>query len=362
MQWYYAEDGKQLGPATEAEFQSLVNAGKITPQTLVWHAGMASWAAYESLSPAGPQPAPAAPAPAKAAALAAAAAAGGGTGICRECHKIFPLADMITYEGATICASCKPAFFQRLQEGAPPSRDAGGEGNTPNRELMAQARAALQGNWGGAIGICVVFVAIVVAASMAGVFIPFLGQLVQIFLAPPLLVGVLWFFLALCRGENAAVGMIGHGFGRYWLSVGASFMQQLIVNLWTLLAALPGIIVIIVFAIKNFSQVTPEISGALVLGILLLIPAVFVSIYVSYMYGMVMFIVSDDSEVGVMDSLRRSQTMMRGMKWKFFCLNLRFIGWALLAVLTCGIGFLWLGPYLSASCARFYDDVRGRAA
>jgi uncharacterized membrane protein len=64
--------------------------------------------------------------------------------------------------------------------------------------------------------------------------------------------------------------------------------------------------------------------------------------------------------VGALEAITRSRAMMNGKKWKFFCLNMRFIGWALLCILTCCIGFLWLIPYISTSTARFYDDVRGR--
>jgi uncharacterized RDD family membrane protein YckC len=108
MQWYYVEDGKRIGPITEPDFRSLVSSGKITPKTLVWSAGMADWIPCEKL-----------PKPAEGDAQAAAAPAGQEeTGVCRECGKTFALQDMITYEGATICAECKPTFFQRVQEGA----------------------------------------------------------------------------------------------------------------------------------------------------------------------------------------------------------------------------------------------------
>ena len=45
----------------------------------------------------------------------------------------------------------------------------------------------------------------------------------------------------------------------------------------------------------------------------------------------------------------------------FICLWWRFFGWMLLCILTCGIGFLWLMPYMTTSYARFYDDVRQAA-
>jgi uncharacterized membrane protein len=50
--------------------------------------------------------------------------------------------------------------------------------------------------------------------------------------------------------------------------------------------------------------------------------------------------------------------MMRGNKWKFFCLGCRFIGWFLLAIVTIGIGFFWIYPYAMISFAEFYEDLK----
>jgi uncharacterized RDD family membrane protein YckC len=127
MQWYYAEDNKQVGPFSDEDFKDLTSSGKVTAETLVWHEGMPQWAAYGSLS--GPAPEIQSE-PADAAAKAAPAAPDGakGTGTCVECGKEFPLEDMIQYEHSTVCAECKPTFFQRLQEGAsvPGTMDYGG--------------------------------------------------------------------------------------------------------------------------------------------------------------------------------------------------------------------------------------------
>lgn len=43
---------------------------------------------------------------------------------------------------------------------------------------------------------------------------------------------------------------------------------------------------------------------------------------------------------------------------KLFLLDLSFIGWALLTILTFGIGVLFLEPYVSASRAAFYEDLK----
>jgi uncharacterized membrane protein len=63
--------------------------------------------------------------------------------------------------------------------------------------------------------------------------------------------------------------------------------------------------------------------------------------------------------MGIMEALNESKRLMYGNKWKLFCLTLSFIGWAILSVISFGIGFLWLYPYTRASLAVFYEISRG---
>jgi len=110
MPWYFAEHGKQVGPLSEADFDTAVRAGRVAPDTLVWRDGMKDWTPYgQTLADAAPGPAPEA---------APETAVEAATGVCAECGQSFPLADMIAYDGVTVCAACKPTFFQRVQEGA----------------------------------------------------------------------------------------------------------------------------------------------------------------------------------------------------------------------------------------------------
>ncbi|HXJ39925.1 MAG TPA: RDD family protein [Bryobacteraceae bacterium] len=48
MEWFYAKDGKQLGPVTAEDLAQLLRTGVMTPDSLVWHAGMAEWQAYRT--------------------------------------------------------------------------------------------------------------------------------------------------------------------------------------------------------------------------------------------------------------------------------------------------------------------------
>ena len=49
---------------------------------------------------------------------------------------------------------------------------------------------------------------------------------------------------------------------------------------------------------------------------------------------------------------------MAGRKMKMFLLELSFIGWAVLCCFTLDIGFLYLAPYVEASHAAFYEDLK----
>ena len=49
---------------------------------------------------------------------------------------------------------------------------------------------------------------------------------------------------------------------------------------------------------------------------------------------------------------------MKGNKINYILLNLSFIGWAILAALTFGIGMFWLTPYIQVSIIAFYRALK----
>ena len=95
MEWYYAQNNERLGPVSEAELVELSQIGKITGDTLVWRQGWNDWRTWRD---AGLTP-------------------DAGNVACVECHKPFPTTEMVQYEGAWVCPTCKPIFFQRVREG-----------------------------------------------------------------------------------------------------------------------------------------------------------------------------------------------------------------------------------------------------
>jgi len=115
MQWYYALNGTRNGPVAQEQFDQLVQAGTITPETLVWRAGMQAWLPWRDvLAQAGAAPGAAAGAPG-----APEAAIDADSARCAVSGRVFPKRDMLEYNGQWISAEHKDEFFQRLREGLP---------------------------------------------------------------------------------------------------------------------------------------------------------------------------------------------------------------------------------------------------
>jgi len=119
MNWFYAEDDRQVGPISQADFDSLVLTGKISADTQVWHDKLPEWSRYGDLAPASVAAEPLAATPRGA--MVSSASPTGVTHRCVECGNSFPESEMIAFENAWVCAACKPVFVQKLKEGLAPA-------------------------------------------------------------------------------------------------------------------------------------------------------------------------------------------------------------------------------------------------
>lgn len=81
-------------------------------------------------------------------------------------------------------------------------------------------------------------------------------------------------------------------------------------------------------------------------------------IILAYAYAMVPYLLHDYPELSIREAMKISREMMRGHKWELFILDLSFIGWFILGILTFGIGILFAQPYQLTARAAFYDDLR----
>ena len=72
------------------------------------------------------------------------------------------------------------------------------------------------------------------------------------------------------------------------------------------------------------------------------------------------FIAYDNDNMSGKESCELSQKLMKGNKGNLFVLSLSFIGWAILALLTLGIGFFWLTVYINVSFVCFYETLANK--
>lgn len=189
-----------------------------------------------------------------------------------------------------------------------------------NSQIRARAREILGGKIFGEKWLCALLVCLVsgVITAIAG-FIP----IAAILIAGPIGVGVAGVFLRAARtGEKMSVNDMFSGFKDFAGNLVLDLMVTLFTVLWTLLFIIPGIV-------KGLS------------------------------YSMAFYIKNDHPEYTWKQCIEESKKMTYGHKGQLFCLGLSFIGWAILGLLCLGIGLLWVAPYMSASTAEFYNQLKG---
>ena len=191
-----------------------------------------------------------------------------------------------------------------------------------NSEYRSLARMSLSGKWAfGAIASIICWVIMCAPGESVNFASDTqFGQLWGLFMFPLSWgYGVLW--LALARNENVDYGMLFDGFKDYLRIFLTLLLVQIYTILWMLLLIIPGLVK-------------------------------------SYSYSMTSFILKDNPEMKYDAAINESMRMMQGHKMKLFLLDLSFIGWFFLSILTLGIGFLFLQPYMSTAHAHFYEDLK----
>jgi uncharacterized membrane protein len=70
------------------------------------------------------------------------------------------------------------------------------------------------------------------------------------------------------------------------------------------------------------------------------------------------YLVAEYPHMSITKAMKISKIMTRGSKGDLFIMYLSFIGWAILASLTLGIGYLWLSPYVNLSFVNSYRALK----
>ncbi len=184
---------------------------------------------------------------------------------------------------------------------------------TATTELMTEAKKSLQGNWGIAIGGMLVYLLV----GMGAGFIP-LGSII---LGGPLALGYIIFNKYIISEEETKIEYLFDGFKNFLPALGTYLLVALFVFLWMLLLIIPGLIMALA-------------------------------------YSQALYILSDEPEIGAYEAIQKSRAMMDGYKLKLFGLMLLFMLLSFACLLTFGIGYLFLIPFMQVTMVHFYQDVK----
>lgn len=154
------------------------------------------------------------------------------------------------------------------------------------------------------------------------------GTLISLLLLSPLYIGTRRFFLSNLYKEDGKTELdtMLYAFrNSYGNVVLVRFLKKLFLVLWTMLFFFPGVV-------KFFE------------------------------YFMVDYILAENPGIDHRRAFEISKLTMHGEKMDVFVLYLSFIGWYILAGISCGIvGIFYVGPYVAGTMARLYDTLKEKS-
>lgn len=180
-------------------------------------------------------------------------------------------------------------------------------------ELKTQSKEQLRGRWGVIGGIFLLVTIIMIGIQ----YIPYIGILAYWLIIGSVMLTYAIISLKVIDREKVNIEDAFSGFRNFINALGLLLWQQLWVLLWSLLLIIPGIIK-------------------------------------AYSYSMCFYILADNPDIGIREALNESKRITQGYKMDLFILDLSFLGWGILSVLTLGIGFFWLVPYMQVTMGNAY--------
>lgn len=198
-----------------------------------------------------------------------------------------------------------------------------------NQEYKNLALSKLKGNWKPAVIVSLVYLLITLVFSFItsklgdSVVAMIISAIIQVVILLPLGVGFYNSFKLMLLNDdyNLLPNMVDLATTDFKRSILGMLFMSIKVILWSLLLIIPGLIK-------------------------------------SYAYMLTPYILKDMPQISAREASSLSDEMMKGHKFDLFYLHLSFIGWIILSIVSCGIGFLWLQPYMLTAQAAFYEDVK----
>ncbi|MBO5322277.1 MAG: DUF975 family protein [Clostridia bacterium] len=190
-------------------------------------------------------------------------------------------------------------------------------------ELKAAARVQISGKIGILFVISLIVFAISFVAELLGMLIPGVSLAVSVIVTPAFMLSMAMIYLNITDGIRPTASDAFIGFEDFWSAFKVTFLMGIYTALWMLLFIIPGIIK-------------------------------------AYSYSMSLYILAENKGKSARECIRESMAMTEGYKMDLFVLDLSFIGWALVTMITFGLAGIWVGPYMQATRVNAYRYLKSK--
>ena len=184
--------------------------------------------------------------------------------------------------------------------------------------------------------------------------------LLSIFVIDVIAAGEVYFYYKFYSGSEGDFTTFFEGFrdGKYLHVVGGMLLMSVYIMLWTIAFSIIGTVLIsfgggLLFVSNGVGVV------CIIFGIIFIIVAMVIAFIKAYQYSMIPYLLIDRPDMTIKESFAMTKKMTDGNKWSLFVLDLSFIGWWLLSILTLFLlAIFYVAPYQSLASAGAYDYLK----
>ncbi|MDE6973334.1 MAG: DUF975 family protein [Lachnospiraceae bacterium] len=137
---------------------------------------------------------------------------------------------------------------------------------------------------------------------------------------------------------------------------------QLLLSVISLAATLPytyvgSLLLTSMISWNPNASMLPFGAGTFLLYTILLVAGTAIEVFVQLLLSQIFYLMQDFPEYTAAQLLKLAPKLMKGHKARLFYIQLSFLPLMLLSICSCGLGFLWVYPYMQATYANFYLDL-----
>lgn len=240
-------------------------------------------------------------------------------------------------------------------------------------ELKALSKGQLFGNYGTVIGIYLIHMLctlplnfMISPISNVSLELYYLLLLLVNLFAGFFVAGEALVYLKIACHERPAVSDLFYYFRGPYSERGTKVVRvQLVLSAVSVFSSMPASYVWLALTKDmvsrlNTNPATAELPYNSVLFFvyaILWVAGYFIQIFVQLLLSQVFYLMLDFPEYSGPELLRLAPKLIRGHKARLFYIMLSFFPLILLCLFSCGIGLLWIYPYMHTTYANFYLDL-----